>query len=229
MPEFKSSKISKHSDLVGEELKQARREQGLDLGQAALAAGVNYKYLNALEQGDFAVLPEGVYGRKMIQDYANYLGLDWEWMIEVFSLETDSEQKKRERCRSAFARKLPKAKYFFTLPRVFKAAALLVVIAVCAGYLSFYIKNVVDPPELVLKNPSQDQITAEPYITVKGETEKEAEITINGKPVLAGPSGTFQEKINLKKGLNIISITAQTKYSRKNEVTKKIILKDRGA
>jgi hypothetical protein len=56
-------------------------------------------------------------------------------------------------------------------------------------------------------------------------TEPEAEVMINGELVLTNTAGYFIKKINLKSGLNTISISAQKKYSRKNLVEKKILVK----
>lgn len=229
MTGFKNNKISWHNDLVGEELKRVREDKGVALDVVAKDSGINQKYLEALESGRLDDLPEGIYGRKIIEDYASFLGVDSDWLVEVFIQETDSEQKKIERCRNAFRRKFSGSRCSFVIPKILKGAVILLAVAVCAGYLSFYIKNVVSPPELVLSNPAQDQIIAQPYITVQGSTESEAEVMINGKSVLAGPEGIFQEKVNLKKGLNVISVSARTKYSRLNKITKKIIFRDKGA
>jgi cytoskeletal protein RodZ len=229
MTKFRTSQISEHTRIAGQELKQAREARGFGLEEAASRSGINRKHLVSMESGDFEALPEGLYGRKIIADYAAFLGTDGEWLVELFSLETDNEQKRQTRCQNAFARKLPQARYFFTLPKIFKSAFILLAVAVCAGYLTYCVKNAVEPPELVLANPIQDQVTSEPYITVQGNTEKEAEITINGRPILAGPNGAFEERISLKKGLNVISVVARTKYSQQAEVTKKVIFTDQGA
>ena len=54
--------------------------------------------------------------------------------------------------------------------------------------------------------------------------EHEAEATINGDPILIGPDGFFTKELNLKNGLNTISITAQKKYSRTNKQIKTIMV-----
>ena len=61
---------------LNEILREAREVKGATLGQAEAATRVRQKYLKAMEEGDWASLPEPLYTRGFLRSYARYLGLD---------------------------------------------------------------------------------------------------------------------------------------------------------
>ena len=62
--------------LVGEQLRQERQRQGLDLKQIAARLCISYSYLNAIESDDWARLPGGFFSRSFVRQYAAHLGMD---------------------------------------------------------------------------------------------------------------------------------------------------------
>jgi cytoskeletal protein RodZ len=60
---------------IGEILKQARIEKGLTLSQIARDLFVQEKYLRALEEGEYDIIPYEAYQRAYFRTYAEYLGL----------------------------------------------------------------------------------------------------------------------------------------------------------
>ena len=61
---------------VGSALQRAREVRGLSLDEAARDTRLRVDQLDALERGDFDVLPGEVYVRASLRTYASYLGLD---------------------------------------------------------------------------------------------------------------------------------------------------------
>lgn len=61
---------------VGETLKRARLEQGLDLSTVAAQTRINPKYLEAIESDDRKKLPSGFFYRSFVDQYAKSLSLD---------------------------------------------------------------------------------------------------------------------------------------------------------
>lgn len=72
---------------LGERLRLARESQGLSLAQVALETRILQRYLVALEDGDLQQLPGDVYARGFVRNYAQYLGLPVEEMIEHYRRE----------------------------------------------------------------------------------------------------------------------------------------------
>ena len=69
---------------LNEILREAREVKGATLGQAESATRVRQKYLKAMEEGDWASLPEPLYTRGFLRSYARYLGLDGTAMLKLF-------------------------------------------------------------------------------------------------------------------------------------------------
>ena len=61
---------------LGEVLREERHRRDLSLQQVEAEVKIRRKYLIALEEDDYSVLPAPVYARGFVQIYAEYLGLD---------------------------------------------------------------------------------------------------------------------------------------------------------
>lgn len=61
---------------IGAQLRAAREARGLTLQDIEQATRIRVKYLRALEEGNFEVLPETVYVRGFLKAYAREVGLD---------------------------------------------------------------------------------------------------------------------------------------------------------
>ncbi len=68
----------------GDTLRHARANKGVTLTEAERAIRIPRKYLRALEDEDFGSLPEGVYARGIVRNYAQYLHLDPDDAIAYF-------------------------------------------------------------------------------------------------------------------------------------------------
>lgn len=72
---------------LGERLRHARESQGISLAQAAVETRILQQWLIALEDGAFDRLPNGVAARGFVRNYAQYLGLPADELIEMFRRE----------------------------------------------------------------------------------------------------------------------------------------------
>ena len=77
---------------LGEYLRQMRESRGVSLEEVARATRVNIRYLRALEEGQYDVLPPEVYVRGFLRAYGEYLGIDPE---ELYARYEASKPKKR--------------------------------------------------------------------------------------------------------------------------------------
>lgn len=75
---------------LGARLRQAREGQGLSLAQASVDTRILQPSLTALEEGAYQRLPSDVVVRGFIRNYAQYLGLPPDEMIELYRRERGS-------------------------------------------------------------------------------------------------------------------------------------------
>jgi hypothetical protein len=70
---------------IGNSLREARLRRGVDFAQAELATKIRGKYLRALEEEQFEVLPAETYVKGFLRTYAEYLGLDGQLYVDEFN------------------------------------------------------------------------------------------------------------------------------------------------
>ncbi|NLT34702.1 MAG: helix-turn-helix domain-containing protein [Gaiellales bacterium] len=69
---------------IGNSLREARNRQGLSIRDAEDATKIRSKYLQAMEQDDFEVLPGPTFVMGFLRTYAAYLGLDADAVVEEY-------------------------------------------------------------------------------------------------------------------------------------------------
>jgi transcriptional regulator with XRE-family HTH domain len=72
---------------LAQRFRRAREAGNISIDQVARATRIKSRYLNAIEDGDFAQLPDGPAGRGFIKNYARFLGLDPEEALLQFEAE----------------------------------------------------------------------------------------------------------------------------------------------
>jgi hypothetical protein len=69
---------------VGTILREARNRRKVELSEVEAATKIRLRYLRALEDEEWDVLPGGVYTRGFIRTYASFLGLDGERLVDDY-------------------------------------------------------------------------------------------------------------------------------------------------
>lgn len=203
----------------GDELRQARLFRNLKIEEVAKKIHIRKEYLTALEEERLDRLPAGLYGKNFLKDYADFLGLDAKKSLKKLNEKISSEQ-----LDDPFSQKIVKKGEFISFPKIVRNILISFGLLICCLYLIFYFKKIVFPPKLEVTQPNQNILAQETLLLVSGETEKEAEIKINGELVLNNHDGFFSQAVNLKKGLNNITITAKKKYSRERTVVRQVLV-----
>ncbi len=72
---------------VGEKLRNEREQQQLSLRDIEQSTSIRLRYLQAIEDGDYSILPGEVYAKGFIRNYANVLGFDGTDFVEMFKRE----------------------------------------------------------------------------------------------------------------------------------------------
>ncbi len=76
------------------------------------------------------------------------------------------------------------------------------------------------PPALSFTNILDGFLTGNSVLTIKGQTEAGATLTLNNNPVTVNSDGTFEVNVSLAQGLNLLSFAAKDKAL--NSVTKSL-------
>lgn len=221
---FKSNKIFLDIETVAEQFRSVRQEKELKIEEVAKRLNINKKYLEALEKGNFNELPTGVYGKNFLREYSLFLGLDYKELDKIFQKELSTEKKLLQK--DLFSRQVAHIRYFLATPKIIKNIIIASVVIICFIYLGVAIKDATSPPALFIESPLENIIINDRTINIIGATEAEAQILVNGQHVLSDTEGNFFKKIDLKNGINIITITAKKKYGRENTIKRQILVKN---
>jgi cytoskeleton protein RodZ len=69
---------------VGTILREARNRRKVELSEVEAATRIRFRYLRAIEDEEWDVLPGGVYTRGFVRTYASFLGLDGDRLVNDY-------------------------------------------------------------------------------------------------------------------------------------------------
>lgn len=72
-------------DEIGHILREARENKGLSLEEVQAKTRINIRYLSALESGQYSSLPTPVHARGFMRNYARFLGLDPQPLLDRYN------------------------------------------------------------------------------------------------------------------------------------------------
>jgi cytoskeleton protein RodZ len=77
---------------LGNSLREVRVRQGLDYPQVELATKIRAKYIRAMEDEAFEILPSETYVKGFLRSYAEYLGLDGQLYVDEYNSRYSSDR-----------------------------------------------------------------------------------------------------------------------------------------
>ncbi|WP_340640608.1 cell shape determination protein RodZ [Bacillus atrophaeus] len=120
---------------LGIRLKEAREEKAMSLDDLQAATKIQKRYLTALEEGNYDIIPGSFYVRAFIKQYAEAVGLDSDQLCEEFKKDIpntyhDDVSEKLSGMKSQRELPKPASKALEVLPTILVIAGVLVVIAI---------------------------------------------------------------------------------------------------
>jgi cytoskeleton protein RodZ len=166
---------------VGETLRRARQEQGLDLCAVAAQTKISAKYLEAIESDDRKILPSGFFYKSFVEQYAKSLSLDTQAIdAEIDRLLSADEPLPLPGFENVVARNVPPITYVhrFHKRRNYKSATSLVLVLVgCSGVYAWWH----DPQSFISLRQMIDHVRASVKLPV-ARPRAVAKAVINSAP-----------------------------------------------
>lgn len=197
---------------LGDVLREARERRDIDLARAERETKIRSRYLQALEDGDYGSLPGAVYTRGFLRNYARYLALDPEQLIQLYRRESgEPEAAPAPVVTPLVAPRRSRA--FVVTPGAILGVFLTVLVGGFVAYLVYQFVTFARVPELAVTDPPRDVASYEEMeYTIRGETEPNSRISVDGlrenPEAEADDEGRFEVTVNLVPGANVITITA---------------------
>ena len=118
---------------IGNSLREARLRQALDLIDVEQATKIRSKYIRALEEERFELLPAQTYVKGFLRSYAEYLGLDGQLYVDEYNsryvIGEDEAALRARRSRQTHAQRRVESRALLAALAGIAAAGALVVIA----------------------------------------------------------------------------------------------------
>jgi hypothetical protein len=198
-----------------ERLYAARERKGVDLYRAERDTKIRARHLGALERGDYKELPGAVYTKGFLRNYALYLGLDPEEVLDHWRRERGDARDVAPVITVPRPIAAPRQGLTFS-PSVVVVALLTIVVLAFGAYLGVQVLRFAKPPTISVSDPPSAVTEVEDSVrayTLRGATLPGGTVTIatpgrDPSQVSAGPDGTWSAEVDLRRGRNQFDVTA---------------------
>lgn len=204
-------------DSLGEFLKKEREARKLSLKRFSELSKISKKNLINIEENKFLDIPD-TYLNLYLKKYAEILNLDY------------SDLQSKIPKKNSIPAKISKNRYsipkFIITPKILTSILICILFLAVTVYFIYQFHNLFGLPMLEISNPIDDIVVIQSdNITIKGKTDIDNVLKINGKKINLQENGYFEEIINIHEGLNIIKIEAINLYNNKSNSITKIVLR----
>lgn len=201
---------------ISEILKEEREKKGLSLEDVVLHTKIKQEFVEAIERGNFDMLPSESYALGFVKNYARFLGISDNRASALFRREF-------ERKRIDVVPKFKKAANIQKRRLVFKSPRTLLIFAIASVvffYLVYQFSFLFFGPQLTVLAPLEGSRFTTNVVEVSGKTDPYATVTINNEEVYVDLSGRFRKTMYIYSGDAKIHISAKNRYGKE---TKKVI------
>lgn len=215
---------------LGEVLRAAREAKGVDLQRVERETKIRERYLSALERGEYRELPGSVYTKGFLRNYGAYLGLDPEYLIDLYRLETTATADRPSAPTPPRPLAGRRSRAFVVTPGAVVAGILTILVGGFIAYLGYEFVNFARTPELRITDPAGN-VNRHPdlAITIRGITAPNARVSVSNltenPTVTADAEGAFEVTVRLVPGSNVARLTARDPVTnRDSEVEERTIV-----
>jgi len=184
---------------------------------------VKAEHIRAIENNSFDHLPAKINLVKVVADYLQMLGFSAEEAAPIIDCWRNSDNRQHD---VFFGRHLVRKQDLWSYPQIIRNSLVALAILVAAIYIILSLKNIVAPPKLTVTSPSGDLATSQKQLWIVGQTEPEVQLEINGETLLSDRGGKFNQPVNLRSGINNLSVTAVKKYGGRTTVVRQVMVVD---
>jgi cytoskeleton protein RodZ len=175
-----------------EELRKTRLDKKITLQEISSATRINVRFLEAIEQGDFDILPKP-YIKSFIKQYSRYVGFDENIILKQIEDRHDVTPRD-EKDEPSFAEPHSPVSESLNTPKLKIVFLLLIALGVIALFVYLLI-NVFDSPE--------EHVTERPFQDVVREIEEEADRMPLGPPGTPSPFD-YEHRDSLSLAITVI-------------------------
>lgn len=200
---------------IGDILKDARVAKKYSISHVEGMTKIKSAFMDSIEKEKWDELPPFPTVLGFVKSMAGALDVDEK--VAVAILKRDYPPKKLR-----ISPKPDVGKKFIWSPKLTFIAGLCIILAGLLTYLGFQYAHFISPPKLVVDSPKENQVVSSGSITVFGETDSDAKITVNNQPVIVSDDGRFTVSLDVVKDTKEIVITASSRSGKTTTISRTI-------
>jgi len=193
---------------VGQLLHSERIKKSISIEELSLATKIDAKYIEALEDDRYELLPSETFAKGFIRNLSLNLGSDPEDFIAVFRRDFKNPDLNKSFSKQHKTKGIhPPHMSSQLLPIILGAVVFIV-------YLAFQFRVILTPPPLTVNRPLGGAVLSSP-IEIQGGTSTDSLVTVNEDSVVKpDQNGAFQISLSLPVGETVIKIKATNRFGR---------------
>jgi hypothetical protein len=211
---------------LGEVLQAARERKGVDLFRAERDTKIRLKYLAALEDDELAELPPPVYTKGFLRNYALYLGLEPDEIIDRWRDQLHVPRRQERVVVAPPPRPLAAPRRGFSVtPGMIVGLMLSVAVLAFVGYIGWQVMRfALDVPTVAVTFPASRvvEMNAE-SVTLRGTLSQPGQVTITDAEgrvyvvTVGREDGSWSQVVPLSMGRNTFTIVGTNSTDRESD------------
>lgn len=208
---------------LGEYLRMRREAKHVSADEMARELKIAPRYVAALEEGAYHIFPAKIYAHGFLKRSLVFLGITEEYQqaacMELFHEEWLARFPAKDEEPVALPTSVKKHAWPLTPGRLLQALGVIALGAFLV-FLGTELMHFTGAPRLALHEPVDEFVVDMPLVRVKGATEKESQLTVNGHKVTIDGAGNFDAEIDLQPGVNILEFLVRNRFGKETRVTR---------
>ena len=206
---------------LGHDLIELRSKAGLTLTQASSLSKVPESFIRSLEQEQWEEISDPLYFEHVFRAYLAIFQVQQNYYIQKYRdcLKITSQVRDTQDL-------LPRARVRWIDLAVWSRLIATIALGIFAlgigGYVFYQVRAVTAAPQLSVEQPKEGERLAIPVVNVKGKTETDATVTINGREAIVNDDGTFTLSLDIPSGPTIIVVDAKKRRGKTAEETRHV-------
>lgn len=205
---------------IGQILKSARIRKKYSLKKVEDLTKIKSNFIDAIENERWEVLPPFPTVLGFVKSVSTTLNINEKTAVAV--LKRDYPPKLEP-----VSPKPDILLKFVWSPKLTFAVGTIIVLAAILGYLVFQYFRFISSPKLVVDKPKEGQMVIEDFVTVSGNTDTDAKITVNNQPVITDQDGKFSATLEVNAETKEVVIKSISRSGKETMVKRRITVEKR--
>ena len=200
---------------ISEYLKLARKLKKMTIDDVSRETKIKKSFVGYIENEKWHLLPEYPVVQGFVKNMADVLDLNRNEAVALLR-------------RDYPPRDLPVnpkpdvIKEFRWSPKLTFITGIAFIILLIFGYLGYQYNQFIQPPELVVTEPTENAFVSTNTLDVKGNTDPDVTVIVNNQPAFVNEEGQFSTEIEITNQTKEITVTATSRSGKETRTSVKI-------